>query len=126
MNYAISLSTAICCKCGDEVPAYEMSADSVGHCEPCAAELRADRKRINLLANLRNHLRSLETELGRIATMGDDESAAALHSLAASLRAEAVSADDLAANHESELAETFDSWTEDDEDTEPGKAWFDR
>lgn len=72
-------------------------------------------QRLRLIGNIRNQLGYCETEMGRIASLGDDDAAHRLRVIASSLLEQAASAMDLAMRHERDLAEKdFDRDTETD------------
>jgi hypothetical protein len=57
-------------------------------------------RRLRLIGNIRNHMRAGEGDIGRIASMGNDDAATALRALANSLLEQAAHAMELAFEHE--------------------------
>jgi hypothetical protein len=75
-------------------------------------------QRLRHIGAIRARLGFCESELGQIASLGDEDAAHRLRVLASSLLEQAASAMDLAMRHERAIAVTASKWLDDDRDTE--------
>ena len=74
--------------------------------------------RLKRIGNIRNQMHAGEIELGRIATMGNDDAAIGLRALANSLLEQAAHAMHLAFQHERAAAEE-DTWIDNERPEQP-------